>query len=180
VDGIGVTTPLRTAFDLARRTPLVDAVVAVDALPHAFGFTPQEVLTMARRQPGARGSTRVGEVARLANPLAESPMESRIRYAIHEDGLPVPVLQHPVGRCRLDLAHPGIRLGSSTTDGSTSPRSGRDLGRQARPTTAGRAVLRFRAHDVTCRPWRVAATGRGRLIEAPRTRGLPRHEFDPR
>ncbi|ANY07396.1 type IV toxin-antitoxin system AbiEi family antitoxin [Pseudonocardia sp. HH130630-07] len=35
VDGVRVTTPLRTAFDLARRVPGSEGVVAVDALARA-------------------------------------------------------------------------------------------------------------------------------------------------
>ena len=38
IDGVAVTSPVRTALDLACRGSLVEAVVAVDALAHAFGF----------------------------------------------------------------------------------------------------------------------------------------------
>ena len=38
-------------------------------------------------------------------------METRIRIAIVDGGLPCPELQHPVGRYRLDLAYPHAKLG---------------------------------------------------------------------
>jgi very-short-patch-repair endonuclease len=37
-------------------------------------------------------------------------METRIRLVIVFAGLPVPVLQHPVGPYLLDMAYPAIRL----------------------------------------------------------------------
>jgi very-short-patch-repair endonuclease len=182
VDGIAITTPLRTAYDLARRAPLTEAVVAVDALGHVFGFDPQEVTTFGYRHLGARGSAQLPEVVRLANPLAESPMESRIRLAIEFDGLVVPVLQHPVGPYRLDMAYPRIRLGVEY-DGRehlTPQRALRDLDRQAWLSRAGWHILRFRAYDVLRRPWHVASGVRGRLILAARDSGIPLAAFDPR
>lgn len=182
VGGVPVTTPIRTAFDLARRRPLVEAVVAVDALTHAFDFAPQDVVTFGYRYVGARGAGRLPEVVRLANPLAESPMETRIRFAIHEDGLVAPVLQHPVGPYYLDMAYPGIRLGVEY-DGREhldQERAMRDLGREAFLGRTGWYVLRFGKRDVLHRPWRVAAKVRGKLMAAARQRELMLHEFDPR
>jgi hypothetical protein len=46
-------------------------------------------------------------------------METRIRLAVVGDGLPVPVLQHPVGPYLLDLAYPSILLALSTTAANT-------------------------------------------------------------
>ncbi|WP_433556817.1 hypothetical protein ACQPWY_32855 [Pseudonocardia xinjiangensis] len=37
-------------------------------------------------------------------------METRIRMAIHDAGLPEPVLQHVVGPYHLDMAYPAVRL----------------------------------------------------------------------
>lgn len=165
VGGALVTTPVRTAWDLARRAPPEDAVVAVDALTRVFGFPPRAVITFGYRHLGARGSAQLPAVVALANPLAESPMESRIRVAIHRDGLPIPVLQHQVGRYRLDMAYPRIRLGIEY-DGRqhlTPDRALRDLERQAWLSTAGWTVLRFRAYDVLSRPRWVAAQVRAAL-----------------
>lgn len=143
VDGVGLTTPVRTAYDLARRLARIEAVVAVDALAHRYGFAPSDVLAPVRRHPGALGSTRLHGLVRLADPRAESPMETRIRLAIIDAGLPAPVLQHPVGPYLLDLAYPRVRLGIEY-DGAehrTQERAMRDLERQSqRRRLAGRAV----------------------------------------
>jgi very-short-patch-repair endonuclease len=165
-----VTTPLRTAYDLARRESLVDAVVAVDALARAHPFPLGALLEMSRRHLGARGTSRLPEVLRWANPLAESPMETRIRLAIVRGGLPVPTLQHPVGPFRLDMAYPAIRLGIEY-DGRehlNQERALRDLDRQAYLTAAGwTKVLRMRAWQVH-RPGLVASLVRDELILAGR------------
>jgi hypothetical protein len=106
-----VTTPIRTAFDLARRSPLVDAVAAVDALAHACRLSADELRASAARHAGARGIVQVGRVVELMDPAAESCMESRTRLALVLRGVPAPVSQFevvlPAGkRARLDLAWP--------------------------------------------------------------------------
>ena len=73
VAGWAVTSPLRTAYDLARRLPLVEAVVALDALAFAQQIEPADVLLLARRHLGSRGSAQLPEVAALSNAFAESP-----------------------------------------------------------------------------------------------------------
>ena len=114
------------------------------------------------------------EVVRLANPLAESPMESRTRLIIVLDGLPVPVLQHRVGPYVLDLAYPAIRL-AIEYDGEAhrvQQRAMRDLDRQAYLSDAGWKVLRFTAAQVMRRPWWVAARVREELVKAARRHGV--------
>lgn len=150
-----VTSPERTAYDLARRTPVVEAVVAVDALAHEHGFDPAAVLAIAREHLGARGSAQLAEVVRLADARADSPMETRIRLALLGGGLPVPVLQLPVGPYLLDMAYPSVHL-AVEYDGRehlTPQRALRDLDRQAFLTAAGwRKVLRFPAATVLGQP----------------------------
>ena len=54
-----VTTPLRTAYDLARREDLAEAVVAVDAvdaLANRGRFAPDLLLHFAAHYPRARGN----------------------------------------------------------------------------------------------------------------------------
>jgi very-short-patch-repair endonuclease len=101
-------------------------------------------------------------------------MESRIRLAIVFDGLPAPVVQHPVGPFFLDLAYPSIRL-AIEYDGEThrvQERALRDLDRQAYLTDAGWKVLRFTAAQVMRRPTWVAARVREELVKAARRCGV--------
>ena len=111
----GVTTPLRTAFDLAHREPLVDAVAAVDALAFACHLTADELGRLADRHVGVRESVRVRRVLELMDPAAESCMETRTRLALVLRGVPAPISQFWVvlasgKRVRLDLAWPHAKL----------------------------------------------------------------------
>ena len=174
VGGTCVTSPVRTAFDLACHPGLVDAVVALDTLSHVHAFPLSALVDLGRRHLGARGSAQLGEVVRLANRSAESPMESRIRLIVVLDELPVPVLQHPVGPFFLDLAYPRIKL-AIEYDGEahrSQVRAMRDLDRQAYLSDAGWKVLRFTAAQVMARPRWVAARVREELIKAGRRRGV--------
>jgi very-short-patch-repair endonuclease len=173
VGGIAVTTAPRTAYDLARHTPLVDGVLALDALARVHPFDMALLRELDRRHLGARGSRRLVEVLRLADPLSGSPMETRIRLAVVRGGLPVPLLQHPVGPYFLDLAYPAIRLAIEYDgrDHLDPARALRDLDRQAYLTGAGWRVLRFRAAEVY-RPVVVANRVRRELVDHARRRGL--------
>jgi hypothetical protein len=94
--GVRITTPARTAFDLARRAPLVEAVAAVDALAYRCHLTAEHVLEVADRHPRARGSVQVRRVADLMDPGAMSLPETRLRLLLVLRGLPRPVTQCPV------------------------------------------------------------------------------------
>jgi very-short-patch-repair endonuclease len=154
--GCRVTSGVRTAWDLARRSPLVEAVVAVDALARALGFAPVELLDRRAVTPRARGARQVAEVVRLADPRAESPMETRLRVGLVRSGLPAPEVQHPVldehgyPLARVDLAYPAARL-ALEYDGATHLEPRRRAADRERDTVLagqGWETRRFGPHDV--------------------------------
>jgi very-short-patch-repair endonuclease len=157
-EGARVTTALRTAFDLACRLSLREGVVAVDALARVGAFEPVEVLAVRDLHRGARGSARVPEVVRRANRRSGSPMETRVRLAIEDAGLPEPALQHPVGDYELDLAFLRERLGveHNGPDHLQPHRVKRDLVREAYLARAGWRVLRVDPGLILRRPDLVA------------------------
>jgi hypothetical protein len=126
IDGLLVTNPLRTVYDLvrgfdlrkgSRRYDLVEAVVAADAFLHAHAITPDQLKDFQKDRRWPDG-LRIDRVLELADAGAESPMESRLRMVLVIDaGLPRPETQYRVpygddGReLRLDIAYPGPRLG---------------------------------------------------------------------
>jgi very-short-patch-repair endonuclease len=116
LDGVAMTTPLRTAFDCARWLGLTEGVVVADALAHAQRITAAELGAYATRHRGLRGVRRVAQVCDLVEPLSESPMETRLRVLLVTSGLPRPKAQwmvHDAARrfvARLDLAYPDERL----------------------------------------------------------------------
>ena len=164
---VTTTSALRTAFDLARREERIDAVIALDALSRVGEFAPGAVLEVAARHPGERGIARLPGLVALANPLAESPMETRVRLALHDHGVRPPVLQHPVGAYRIDLAYPDLLLGIEYDGGChLSPEQARaDLARQAFLVRRGWEILRPLAEHVLHRPAHLADVVGHQLVE---------------
>lgn len=151
---VDTTSPVRTAFDLARREPRIEAVVALDALANHCRISPADVLALAARHPGVRGITRLPGLVALADGRAESPMETRIRLALLDGGLPLPELQFPLGRYRLDLAYPAAML-AVEYDGEhhREPAQARyDLERQEYIAGRGWTVIRPAAREVLADP----------------------------
>jgi hypothetical protein len=93
VGGLTVSTPVRTALDLARHLPRTQAVAHLDALAAATGLTPPDVLALARRYPGARGIRRARHRIPLLDPGAGSPRESWLRLLVIDAGFPRPETQ---------------------------------------------------------------------------------------
>ena len=109
IDGMTLTTPERTAFDLGRKLRGDDAVIYVDALTHATGLDAADVVAIADRQPGIRGVRQLRSVVQRMDGGAESPQETRLRLALVDAGLPVPETQiefrdrNGVVRVRVDM-----------------------------------------------------------------------------
>jgi hypothetical protein len=161
---IPVTTPLRTAFDLGRWESRVDAVVAVDALLNRRLLKLDMLDACLQRRPGWPGTALLREVLSLAEPLSESPMETRLRLLLIDAGAPRPVAQHDVldsrGRFlgRVDLAYPALRIALEYEGDHHRERAHfrQDVSRLNALRAAGWIVLRFTADDVLRRPKRVA------------------------
>ena len=115
VDGVPVTTPLRTCMDLGCKLSRRRALAAMDAFMREFGITRAEMMRMLPRYFRRRGVVQLRELIPLADPRAESPRESWTRLAIIDSGLPAPEPQHWIlvsGRptYRLDLAYPHAKV----------------------------------------------------------------------
>jgi hypothetical protein len=112
---IPTTSPLRTALDLATIRPLDDAIVALDRFLAPGLVFLSEVRAATDRLTG-RDCRHVRRVAQLADGLAGSPQETRLRLALHRSELPPPVAQYTIrdadGRWigRVDFAWPEHRL----------------------------------------------------------------------
>jgi uncharacterized protein DUF559 len=111
VHGLRVTTPLRTALDLACNLPRRDALAALDGFMRQHDLTNKQLERELVRWFRRRGVVQARRLVRLASRLAESPGESWTRMEIVNRGLPCPELQWWVtvdGRptFRLDMAYP--------------------------------------------------------------------------
>lgn len=93
VDGVTVTSPARTVFDLGRRRGFQDAVIRVDSLARATGVAATDVYPLIDAHRGARGMKQLRRLLPLTDAGAESPQETRTRLALIRGGLPRPQTQ---------------------------------------------------------------------------------------
>jgi hypothetical protein len=112
--GVPVTTAAATALRLAACLPTDDAVCAVDRLIATGVVDLEPVRRLAARTRGP-WSARARAVCELADGLAGSPQETRLRLLIGRSPLPAPVAQYRVlsqGRfvARVDFAWPDRRV----------------------------------------------------------------------
>ncbi|WP_254355366.1 endonuclease domain-containing protein, partial [Mycobacteroides abscessus] len=117
VDGLPVTTPARTAFDIGRRTPVDLAVQHLDALMNATRLSRTDIETVATHHRGARGLHHLANVLGLVDGGAESPWETRTRLLVVRAGFPAPQTQLVVRNrfgdfvARLDMGWPDHKVG---------------------------------------------------------------------
>ncbi|MDU0349243.1 hypothetical protein [Actinomyces sp. MRS3W] len=109
VGGLRVTTPLRTAMDCAFDLPLRESLPVVDAAlravcrPDRFNrrshgemdieAARERLMRMVEGQGKRNGKRRARLAVERADPFAESPGESVLRWAVGVAGLPDPVTQ---------------------------------------------------------------------------------------
>ena len=111
--GVLVTGPVLTALRAASLLPADEAVVALDRLAVAE-IVHLEAVRARAAVPGA-ASARVRRACALADGLAGSPQETRLRLLMLRAGLPPPVAQHRVvhgGRfvARVDFGWPELKV----------------------------------------------------------------------
>ncbi|WP_059016248.1 type IV toxin-antitoxin system AbiEi family antitoxin [Mycobacterium sp. M26] len=114
-NGVPVTTPSRTAFELGRYQKRPEALARLDALMRAAPFTAADVEQIMRRYGPVRGVRQLRELLPLIDPGAASPKESWLRLLLIDGGLPVPETQIPVLEggvpvAYLDMGYRDIKL----------------------------------------------------------------------
>ena len=142
VNGVRVTTPLRTAADLACLRGRFAALAALDAFMRRFGLSKRDFERLLVRYVGRRGVVQFRELVQYADPASESAGESWTRMAIIDAGLPVPKLQVTVlidgyGKVRIDLSYPSLKI-AVEYDGEEFHTSDQDQAHDARRRKAMR------------------------------------------
>jgi hypothetical protein len=92
LDGLRLTSPLRTACDLGRSLWRFDALAALDGFLRV-GVDPAELVAEIQRFRGFRGVLQLRTLAPLADGRSESVGESALRLHWYDSGLPRPELQ---------------------------------------------------------------------------------------
>jgi len=172
VRGLRATSIPRTLADLCARLSTVEAVVLVDAALHGRRIQLHDLSAWAATRSRRRGITNLRRVIGLAEPAAESPMESRLRILLVMAGLPRPKSQVAIhdafGRFagRPDLYYESHRLAIEYDGNLHRTALVQDNRRQNRLLNTGVRLLRFTAADVLDNPGSVVAQVRNALVPA--------------
>ena len=174
-DGIQMTTPARTAFDLGRRKGLLNAVIRLDALANATGLKTADVELLADRHRGARGTVQLRHALSMVDGGAESPWETKTRLVLVRGGLPRPETQIEVLTdwgavlARLDMGCPEWKV-AVEFDGAhhwtDSAQRTRDIDRIAELEESGCQIVRVSADLLRNRPQVVVERARRALFAA--------------
>ncbi len=153
--GLRLTTPGRTAWDVATTESVGTAVALLDGMLRAAVLSEGDLAREFGRRRGQWRSTRAAGVLALVDRRAGSPPESRVRVACVLAGLEPPVPQFVVyqdGRClgTVDLAWEEARLvveyeGEYHFDDAQIRR---DDQRYARMVAAGWHIIRLSSYDL--------------------------------
>jgi hypothetical protein len=162
---VPVTTAAATGVSVSGRGPLDEAVVVLDRLVAARAVDLATIRATAATATGrgCRQARQARSAADLADGLAGSPQETRLRLLLHRSPLPRPVAQYTVRGAagfvaRVDFAWPARRL-AVEYDGASHAEAAQfaaDRHRLNRLTAAGWRVLFVTAEDLR-RPEQVIA-----------------------
>jgi hypothetical protein len=155
IDGIRVTTPSRTAVDLACKYPIDTAVTAIDALARATRLKVPDTELAAERHPGRHGLERARRAIQLVDPGAESPRETWVRLLIVRAGYPPPETQIRVYNeygaliAEVDMGWRDLKIAVQYDgDHHRSPKQfAKDIRQMREMTAVGWIVIRVTAGD---------------------------------
>jgi hypothetical protein len=165
VDGRPATAPAWTAVEVARGLRRPRALATLDAALRSGTCARADLWRAAVEQARRRGIVAVRELVPLADPLAESPMESEARLSMIDGGLPIPKLQYEIidgnrERRRVDFAWPEHRVAVEYdgVDWHSEPDAmKRDRRRRAALEAVGWVVISIVFEDVRYRAWEFVA-----------------------
>jgi very-short-patch-repair endonuclease len=158
-DGFRTTAPLRTVRDLGSRADIIESVVAIDMAVRAGLVELTQLEQHVASHPGDKGIKRLRRAAALADPMSESPMETRVRIEIIKARLPRPCVQVDLHDSsgnflgRADLYYPDRKLIIEYDGENHRERLVADLKRQNALMNAGFHMLRFTASDLQVPGW---------------------------
>ncbi|WP_157537008.1 type IV toxin-antitoxin system AbiEi family antitoxin domain-containing protein [Nocardioides sp. Root190] len=155
--GVRVTSPVRTACDVACLFGRYRAIAALDEFRRKHGLSVADLYAALPRFRGRRGVIQLRELIPLTVDCADSQPESWTRLMIHDHGLPMPHAQVDLivpgwGAARVENAYPHLRI-AIEYDGEENHTSDEDrehdLTRRAALAAAGWLVIVLRKSDFT-------------------------------
>lgn len=115
VEGVRVTTPLRTACDIGCLRGRRRSFAVMEEFATKHGVTAAEIAPVLPRHAGRRGCVQLGELHGLIRVGADSPAESWIAIEAHDEGFPMPAAQAWVivpgwGRAKIENAWEHLKI----------------------------------------------------------------------
>jgi hypothetical protein len=174
VDGVRVTTPLRTVADLILQLDRYSAVSVMDSALNRRLLSQDELAALPRLIAGRRGAARARLWIPEADARAASPLETRVRLRCVDGGVAPDTLQHRVYSERGDLLGIGdlawldARVLGEADGVEVHGRPAavfEDRWRQNELASAGWIIIRFTWQD-TLRPGYVVYVVRNALARA--------------
>lgn len=115
VGGVPVTTPARTACDIACLRGRRRAIAALDAFRTAYGLSTADLAGLLPRYYRRRGVKQLRELIPLSRTGVDSQPESWVRIDIHDEGFPMPEAQVWVfvpgwGMAKVENAYQHLRI----------------------------------------------------------------------
>jgi hypothetical protein len=111
---VPVTTPARTALDVARRLPRDDAIRHLDAISETTGLSVADVAPLHERYRTARGIASARSALSLMDGGSCSPEETTLRLWLIDAGLPKPTTSIDIGDNRwetvISMGWPGAKV----------------------------------------------------------------------
>ncbi|ROP57296.1 hypothetical protein EDF44_0825 [Rathayibacter sp. PhB185] len=180
VDGLTISDLAQTVLDLCRFSSFRRAVTAADHALRMRGSHGEHLLELEELRErlavlpgGARGRAAAARAIDFADERADSPLESISRVAMHQAGLPRPVLQRPfhddeglIGPVDFFFEDAGV-IGEA--DGRTSTRI---RGSSAGAAPSGRCSTRSAGRTASALSSAASSAGAGRT-PTPRARCSP-------
>lgn len=132
IDGIKVTSVIRTAFDIGRIRFASRALGYLDALANATGFDVAELERYTASQKRRRNVVQLRRLIPLVDGRIESPAEAWLLLTMIEGGLPAPDIQIEVRDrsgvvyARIDMGYEALKIGIEY-DGEYHTRPGQQV-----------------------------------------------------
>ncbi|MCP2175219.1 Protein of unknown function (DUF559) [Williamsia maris] len=167
VDGLAVTTPVRTAYDIGRRGPAWKALARLDDLAFVSDLDLAELWAYIRDHPHTKGIRQIRDLIQYIEPKSESPRETALRYLIIKSGLPRPEAQIEVfgadgrliakldlgyRRYKIDIEYDGVEHHTSADDRADNAERDRKL------SDLGWDTIRVTGQAMSTNPDKVVAT----------------------
>ena len=171
IDGIKVTSVIRTAFDIGRSRFASRALGYLDALARATNLDVAALEKYTATQKGRRNVVQLRRLIPLIDRRIESPTEAWLLLTILEGGLPAPDLQIEVRDrsgevyARIDMGYEALKIGIEY-DGEHHTRPGqqvRDAERRARLLDDGWLMIYVDKAKLRDNPYAVLAAIRQAL-----------------